>query len=872
MDADQLLPKKNQDSVNLPPEISENLIDPPEDKPEISELESVLLSLDASFSKLSEIADTVKREYALMQEAKRLDIPAESYRRMFENYYLEKNSVKKIPRYPWLNSLRFLDQRLGDFVKWCENVSLYSLATVIGQFTLLAAMGAYFWEAPQRQQQALTDARQEIRNQKEVEYSQSRIEAIELLNKSCESLLGEQAPNANLENIQLNNCYNFQLGLTTFAQWPPQFFSYTGANLSQMNLAGANLKGANLEGANLEGANLEGANLERVNLKGANLKKANLKGANIRFANLEGANLYEANLDGSRMARCFLRNTNLKEASLIGTQLIWADLQAADLSLANLQDSNLNRTNLQKANLYKANLKGASLRYADLRKGTIMIGAELDRANLKRAKFWSVDQVKRGYDWEKAIKDKDWEEKIAKPSEDKYQVGYLIPNQSSTYKLYQQGIENAVKENNRIEFLPLATGEKIEDESQGIKQLQTQDVDVILLRPLDAEKSVAAIVDAYVSGVVIITIGDCLSRDSERFVFACYETNSLQMGYDVGRYMNAWAKTKLPGQPLNIGFVDGVDSSRVYPYYQGFLNGIADPNLTWNQVASTNAQTPEEVNKVKQMLEKHPNINAIWAGTEVTTNLAIQAVKELGLEKKVQVFGNVPLTRKLVNMLLDPNEPLQSIIDESPTDAGYRTTQHGINVIEGKTSREYQHLVYPHRLLTQSDSAQAKQLLDATLDVAKNDLKVPEAVKKEALIPPELPSSLSAAIAVPVPAITDKKAIEKLQEQFQKILAQNWQTANIKDGDTSSPLKDDLVYRVLVNQEAKVSSYEPLNKSALDFAQKTPLVKLSATSSDKENEIIDPTKVVQEPVAEFKVKLTANGKVEVLWGASFLED
>ncbi|OCR01722.1 hypothetical protein BCD67_13965 [Oscillatoriales cyanobacterium USR001] len=873
MDADRVLPEKEQETINLPPDNPDNSINLPEDKPEISELESVLISLDASFSKVSEIPDAVKREYALMQEAKRLDIPAESYRRMFENYYLEKNSVPKPPKYPWLNPLRFLDQRLGDFVKWCENVSLYSLATVIGQFTLLAAMGAYFWEAPQRQQQALTEARQEIRNQKEVEYSQSRIEAIELLNQSCESLLGEQAPNANLEKIELNNCYHFQLGLATFAQWPPQFYRYEGVDLSQMNLAGASFKGANLEGANLEGANLEGANLERVNLKGANLKNANLKGANVRFANLEGANLEGANLDGSRMARCYLRDTNLKKASLIGAQLLWADLQGADLSLANLQDANLNRTNFQKANLYKANLKGASLRYADLRKGTIIIGAELDRANLKRAKFWSVDQVKRGYDWEKAIKDKDWEEKIAKPSDDKYKVGYLIPNDSSTYKLYQQGIENAVKENNRIEFLPIATGDKVEDEAQGIKQLRTQDVDVILLRPVDSEKSVAAIIDAYAAGAVIITIGSCLPEDSQRVVFACYETDSFQMGYDVGRYMSAWARTNLPGQPLNIGFVDGVDSSRVYPYYQGFLSGIPDPNLTWNQVASTNAQTPKELDKVKQMLQKNPSINALWGGTEVTTNLAIQAVKELGLEKKVQVFGNVPVTRKLVNMLLDPNEPLQSIIDESPTDAGYRTIKHGIDVIEGKTSREYQHLIYPHRLLTQRDSAQIKQLLDATLDIAKNDLKAPETLKKVALIPPELPSSLSAAIAVPVPAITDKKVIEKLQEQFQKILAQNWQTDSIQDGKTSISIKDDLVYRVLVNRQGKVSSYEPLNESSLDSAQKTPLLKLSVSASkDKETEIIDPTKVVKEPVAEFKVKLTANGKVEVLWGESFVEE
>ncbi|HLO48661.1 MAG TPA: pentapeptide repeat-containing protein [Kamptonema sp.] len=872
MDTDRSLAGKEAKVTSLPEEKSENGTSLPEEQAEISEVESVLMMLDASFTEVAEIKDAVKREYALMKEAKRLDIPAESYRRMFETYYLEKNSLQ-IPKYPWLNPFRFLDQRLGDFVKWCENVSLYSLATVIGQFTLLAAMGAYFMEAPQRQQQALTEARQEIRNQKGIEYSQSRIEAIEMLNKFCESLLGEQATNANLEGIKLNNCYHFQLGLATFAQWPPQFYRYEGFDLSQMNLAGANLKGANLEGANLEGANLEDANLERANLKGANLKNVNLKGAVLQFANLEGANLEKANLDGTRMGRGYLKDTNLKEASLIGAWLLWADLQGADLSQANLQDSNLSRANFQKANLYKANLKGASLRYADLRKGTITIGTEIDRANIKRAKFSSVDQVKRAYNWEKAIKDKDWEEKIAKPSKDKYKLGYLIPDNSSTYKLYQQGIENAVKENQNIEFFPIATGDKVEEEAQGIKELRALDVDVILLRPVDSEKSVPAIVEAYASGVVIVTIGDCLPEAAQKVVFACYESDSFQMGYDVGKYMSIWAKTNLPGQPLNIGLVDGADSSRVYPYFQGFLAGIPDPEVAWNQVASTNAQSLKEIDKVKEMLESHPNINALWGGSEVTTTLALQAVKELGLEKKVQVFGTVPLTRQLANMLLDPNQALQSIIDESPTDAGYKTTKHGIDVIEGKTSREYQRLVYPHRLLTQRDSVQVNKLVSSTLDIEKNDLKQPAPLKIEAGLPSEIPSSLSSAIAVPVPAITDKKVIEKLQDQFQKILAKNWQSSSTKDGQTSNPIKDDLVYRVLLNKEGKVASYEPTNKLAIDFAQRTPLPKLLVSASkDKDTEIVDPTKVINSPVAEFKVKLTANGKVKVLWGESFLDD
>ncbi|XWK86237.1 MAG: pentapeptide repeat-containing protein [Phormidium sp.] len=479
------------------------------DEGDLSELENVLKTLDESFSTVAAFEDSVQQEYELIKEAKKLDIPVESYRRMFEAY--QSNRSAKSFNSPLLKPIKFFDQRLGDVVKWCENLSIYSLATVIGQFTLLAAMGAYFLEAPQRQQQAISAARTEIRDQNDVEYSQSRIDAIQSLNEMCESILGEQLVKANLEGIQLNKCNKFQLSRETFAQWPPQFFRYEGFNLSQSNLAGANLKGANLEGANLEGANLEGANLEGANLKGANLKRANLKGANLPIANLEKADLESANLDGSFMSRINLRDANLTRASIVHSALLWSNLAGAKLIQTDLQNSNLSRANLQGAILYKANLHEALLRYADLRNGTIMIGADLEGANLKRAKFWSADQLRRAYNWEKAIKDQNWAGKIANSGIDSYKIGFLIPNDASFHKLYQQGIEKFAKEHQNVEVIPLKAGDDPQSEAQGIRQLLAQDVDAIVLRPRDPQKSVTAIFSAYASGVVTISIGDCLS-------------------------------------------------------------------------------------------------------------------------------------------------------------------------------------------------------------------------------------------------------------------------------------------------------------------------------------------------------------------------
>lgn len=54
------------------------------EKADISELENGLKSLENSFSTVAAIKDSVQQEYELITEAKKLDIPVESYRRMFE--------------------------------------------------------------------------------------------------------------------------------------------------------------------------------------------------------------------------------------------------------------------------------------------------------------------------------------------------------------------------------------------------------------------------------------------------------------------------------------------------------------------------------------------------------------------------------------------------------------------------------------------------------------------------------------------------------------------------------------------------------------------------------------------------------------------
>ncbi len=178
-------------------------------------------TINKSFSYINSIDDSILREYEMIQECKRLDIPLESYLRLLEEYIRVNEDAKLNNKL--LKPVKFMDQRLGDFVAWCEQISLYKLSVIVGQATLLLAMGSYFTDAPQRHQQELNDAKKMILDHAKLRYNESRIEAFEFLNQNCTSMVGIESPNADISNIALNKCYEFHIDFENFLKKPILF-------------------------------------------------------------------------------------------------------------------------------------------------------------------------------------------------------------------------------------------------------------------------------------------------------------------------------------------------------------------------------------------------------------------------------------------------------------------------------------------------------------------------------------------------------------------------------------------------------------------------------------------------------------------------
>ena len=158
----------------------------------------------------------------------------------------------------------------------------------IGNISIIIGVITFIATEKQRRDAEVYQAWQVITAAYEQTGSGGRIKALEFLNSEPrrspwfwwkwerESLSGLAAPQADLDDIQLQN-----------------------ANLFKANLQQAYLETANFQGAYLGKANLQQAYLEAANFQGADLWKANLQDADLRSADLQDAVLWGANLQGA---------------------------------------------------------------------------------------------------------------------------------------------------------------------------------------------------------------------------------------------------------------------------------------------------------------------------------------------------------------------------------------------------------------------------------------------------------------------------------------------------------------------------------------------------------------------------------------------
>jgi ABC-type sugar transport system substrate-binding protein len=252
--------------------------------------------------------------------------------------------------------------------------------------------------------------------------------------------------------------------------------------------------------------------------------------------------------------------------------------------------------------------------------------------------------------------------------------------QSDTFmQTVQAGMQEAADKAG-VTMLMGNTDNKLDKEASMIDDYITRKVKAIVITPISADGSVAALKKAKDAGITIICFNTCVNDKSIPSAFLVTKNDDL--GDKSGAAAVKFITDKLGGK-AKVGVLNCDQFEGCPPRKTGFqaqLKNVPGAEIVADQAGwlADKAQPVAEA-----MLQAHPDINVLWAANEGGTVAEANAVKTLGLGDKVFVFGT-DMNNQMGQMLQAPDNILQGVTGQAPYQMGYDSLNAALDVLGGK--------------------------------------------------------------------------------------------------------------------------------------------------------------------------------------------
>jgi fructose transport system substrate-binding protein len=173
-----------------------------------------------------------------------------------------------------------------------------------------------------------------------------------------------------------------------------------------------------------------------------------------------------------------------------------------------------------------------------------------------------------------------------------------------------------------------------EGQVSAIENLVSQGVQGILITPNSSSGILSAIKQARDNGVIVIALDT--ATDPEDAVDATYATDNLAAGVTQGM----WVKATLGNTPPQIVMLDGTPGGTVDTFrHNGFLEGFGieegDPAIVGQE--NTNGDQTKAQTAMENLLQRAPEVNALYTINEPAAAGAYEAIEAAGLENQVTI-------------------------------------------------------------------------------------------------------------------------------------------------------------------------------------------------------------------------------------------
>jgi ABC-type sugar transport system substrate-binding protein len=278
--------------------------------------------------------------------------------------------------------------------------------------------------------------------------------------------------------------------------------------------------------------------------------------------------------------------------------------------------------------------------------------------------------------------------------------------QSDTFMQTVQAGMQAAAEELGAEVILGNTDNKLDKEASMIDDYISRKVDAIVITPISADGSVAALKRAKDAGIQVICFNTCVNDASIPSAFLV--TKNEDLGMKSGEAAVKFITEKLGGQ-AKVGILNCDQFEGCPPRKEGFLaqlKAVTGAEVVADQ-AGWLADKAQPVSEA--MLQANPDINVLWAANEGGTVAHANAVKTLGLGDKVYVFGT-DMNNQMGQMLQAPDNILQGVTGQAPYQMGYDAFMTMVRVMNGETVEAVTNT--PTIFFGRGDDAMIKKFMD----------------------------------------------------------------------------------------------------------------------------------------------------------------
>ena len=246
-------------------------------------------------------------------------------------------------------------------------------------------------------------------------------------------------------------------------------------------------------------------------------------------------------------------------------------------------------------------------------------------------------------------------------------------------------------------------------ESQAIDTYIARKVNAIVIAPVSAKNSAAALKRARDAGITVVAVNGGLTDGT--IAQATFSTSNKDLGMSTGKAAAAFIKTKLSGK-ANVAIL-GFKS--LLPEQSGDrtegFKSAAEAGNEIKVVAEQDAWLPEKaVSVATDILTANPDVNVIYAANEGGTVGAMQAVRNAGRSGSVYVFG-IDGSEQLAKGLMAKDNVLQAVTAQSPFAMGAEGVNAALSILKGE--KVEQQTTVPAILLSRTEPEGIKSFVQS---------------------------------------------------------------------------------------------------------------------------------------------------------------